>query len=126
VISSVAVQADLTRSAPQVLGGSLTIRQATPDDARAIHELITGHREEGRLLPRHLGEIAVHASRFVVAGDEGELVGCVDLAPLSRTVAEIRSLVVDEDARSAGIGRQLIDAAISSGSARLRTRRRFS
>ena len=113
MISSVAVQADLTRSAPQVLGGSLTIRQATPDDARAIHELITGHREEGRLLPRHLGEIAVHASRFVVAGDEGELVGCVDLAPLSRTVAEIRSLVVDEDARSAGIGRQLIDAAIA-------------
>ena len=91
---------------------SPTFRQATPDDARAIHELITRHRDEGRLLPRHLGEISVHTSRFVVAVDEGEVVGCVDLAPLSRTVAEIRSLVVDEDARSAGIGRQLIDAVI--------------
>jgi len=89
------------------------LRQATPDDARAIHELITRHRDEGRLLPRHLGEIAVHTSRFVVAVDEGEVVGCVDLAPLSRTVAEIRSLVVDEGARSSGIGRQLIDAVVS-------------
>jgi amino-acid N-acetyltransferase len=105
--------ADLTRSAPQVLKGSPTLRQATPDDARAIHELITRHRDEGRLLPRHLAEIAVHTSRFVVAVDEGEVVGCVDLAPLSRTVAEIRSLVVDEDARSSGIGRQLIDAVVS-------------
>ena len=88
------------------------LRHATPDDAQAIHELIARHRDEGRLLPRHLGEIAVHTSRFVVAVDEGEVVGCVDLAPLSRTVAEIRSLVVDENARSAGIGRQLIDAVV--------------
>jgi amino-acid N-acetyltransferase len=89
------------------------LRQATADDARAIHELITGHLDEGRLLPRHLGEIAVHTSRFVVAVDEGEIVGCADLAPLSRAVAEIRSLVVSDDARSAGIGRRLIDAVIA-------------
>jgi N-acetylglutamate synthase-like GNAT family acetyltransferase len=89
------------------------LRQATADDGRAIHELITRHLDEGRLLPRHLGEIAVHTSRFVVAVDEGRVVGCVDLAPLSRTVAEIRSLVVSDTARSAGVGRQLIDALIA-------------
>ena len=100
-----------TLSGPPV--ASPTLRQATPDDARAIHELITRHRDEGRLLPRHLVEIGVHTSRFVVAVDEGEIVGCVDLAPLSRAVAEIRSLVVDEDARSAGIGRKLVDASIT-------------
>ena len=115
--SAVALQADLTGSAPQVLSGPLTLRQATPDDARAIHELITGHLAEGRLLPRHLGEIAVHTSRFVVAVDEGEIVGCADLAPLSRTVAEIRSLVVSEAARSAGIGRRLIDAVVARAGA---------
>jgi amino-acid N-acetyltransferase len=90
------------------------IRQATAEDARAIHELITRYRDEGHLLSRRLEEIVVHASRFIVAVGEYEVVvGCVDLAPLSRTVAEIRSLVVDEDARSAGIGRQMIDAAIT-------------
>ena len=95
----------------------LLLRQATAEDARAIHDLIARHRDEGRLLPRHLGEIAVHSSRFVVAVDEGEVVGCVDLAPLSRTVAEIRSLVVSEDARSTGIGRRMIDALLARAKA---------
>ena len=90
------------------------LRQATAEDAPAIHELITRYREEGRLLPRRLDELAIHASRFVVAVDEDEVVvGCVDLAPLSRTVAEARSLVVSEEARSEGIGGRLIDAVIA-------------
>ena len=98
---------------------SLLLRQATADDAPAIHELIVNHLAAGRLLPRQLGEIAVHAHRFVVAVDDdpgagqGRVIGCVDLAPLSRTVAEVRSLVVSEDARSSGIGRRLIDAAVA-------------
>jgi amino-acid N-acetyltransferase len=105
--------ASLRRDLPHSSLEGRLLRQATAEDARAIHELITRHRDEGRLLPRHLGEIAVHTSRFIVAVDEGEVVGCADLAPLSRTVAEVRSLVVSEDARSAGIGRRLIDAVIA-------------
>jgi N-acetylglutamate synthase-like GNAT family acetyltransferase len=97
---------------------SLTLRQATADDAPAIHALIVGHLAEGRLLPRQLGEISVHAHRFVVAVDDtgsaaGRVVGCVDVAPLSRTVAEVRSLVVSEHVRSSGIGRRLIDTAVA-------------
>jgi amino-acid N-acetyltransferase len=119
VISAVALQAgrsgsegiDPRRNLPH------NLRHATPDDARAIHELITRHRDEGRLLPRHLGEIVVHTSRFIVATDEDEVVGCADLAPLSRTVAELRSLVVSEEARSSGIGRRLIDAIIARAKA---------
>ena len=96
----------------------LLLRLATEDDAPAIHELIVSHLAEGRLLPRQLGEIAIHAHRFVVAVDDdesgqGRVIGCVDVAPLSRTVAEVRSLVVSEDARSSGIGRRLIDTAVA-------------
>ena len=104
---------------------SLTLRQATPADAVAIHELISNHLAEGHLLPRSLSEITVHAHRFVVAAIEGpstrsvrsglgDIVGCVDLAPLSRTVAEVRSLVVSDELRSNGVGRQLIDAVVAS------------
>ena len=35
--------------------------------------------------------------------------GCAELAPLSATVAEVRSLVVDEQARGLGFGRLLVD-----------------
>jgi amino-acid N-acetyltransferase len=35
-------------------------------------------------------------------------VGCADLAPLSASVAEVRSLVVDEQAQGAGLGRRLL------------------
>jgi len=110
-VGQVPARTDALRAGPAVL------RQATAEDAPAIHELIARYRDEGRLLSRRLEEIAVHASRFIVAVDEGDVVGCADLAPLSRTVAEVRSLVVSEEARSAGIGRRLIDAVIASAEA---------
>ena len=93
--------------------GPLTLRQATPGDARAIYNLIAQHLDEGHLLPRHLGEVSAHAHRFVVAVDDGEIVACGDLAPLSRTVAEVRSLVVSTAARSGGVGGRLVDALVA-------------
>jgi amino-acid N-acetyltransferase len=88
------------------------IRPATAADAHEIHELITDHLEEGHLLSRELGEIAVHAGRFVVACDADRVVACADLAPLSRHVAEVRSLVVSEEARSHGVGSRVLDELV--------------
>ena len=85
------------------------VRAATAADVDAIQALIDRHVADGRLLPRRREEIAVHVSRFVVAVHGRRVVGCADLAPLSRNVAEIRSLVVGSAARSRGIGRQLVD-----------------
>jgi amino-acid N-acetyltransferase len=93
------------------------IRVASADDADAIHQLIEQHVAEGRLLPRRREEIAVHASRFVVATIRRRVVACVDLAPLSRTVAEVRSLVVSDEVRSRGIGRRLVDELASRAAA---------
>lgn len=85
------------------------IRAASVEDVDAIHQLIEHHVAEGRLLPRLREEIAVHVSRFIVAMAGRRVVACVDLAPLSRTVAEVRSLVVSDEVRSRGVGRQLVD-----------------
>ena len=85
-----------------------TIRTAGASDVDAIHRLVSEHLTEGRLLPRSRDEIANHVARFLVAVHDGRVVGCADLAPLSRRVAEVRSLVVDHGARSCGIGRQLV------------------
>ena len=97
----------LKAAKPQV-----AIRPATADDAPALHALIAAHLEEGRLLPRTLDELAVHAPRFVVAVDTnsgGRVVGCAELAPLSPAVAEVRSLVVSRDARRHGLGVQMVE-----------------
>lgn len=86
-----------------------TLRAAVPTDAKRIHELIEAHALEGRLLPRDLGELAVHAERFVVAVDgRGAIVACGELAPLSHSLAEIRSLVVSEKRRGAGVGHSVV------------------
>ena len=98
---------------------SITLRAALAADAPQLHALIASHLAEGRLLPRALGELAIHAPRFVVAVENGgkrsglsgadRLVGCAELAPLSASVAEVRSLVVDRKARGKGLGQRMID-----------------
>lgn len=86
----------------------VAIRAASATEVDAIHELIAAHVADGRLLPRQREEIAAHVSRFIVAVHGRRVVACVDLAPLSRSVAEVRSLVVSDAARSRGIGRRLV------------------
>ena len=87
----------------------IAIRPAVAADAPALHALIAAHLEEGKLLPRTLDELAVHAPRFVVAESGDQLVGCAELAPLSPAVAEVRSLVVNRDARRHGLGVQMVE-----------------
>jgi len=89
------------------------IRAASASDVGAIHRLIEAHVADGRLLPRRREEIAAHASRFLVAVQGRRVVACADLAPLSGTVAEVRSLVVSDEVRSRGIGRRLVDELAS-------------
>lgn len=93
---------------------AISLRAAVPADAPSLHALIAAHLEEGRLLPRSLDELAVHAPRFVVAVEPSaagdRIVGCAELAPLSLSVAEVRSLVVDTDARRLGLGAQMVEA----------------
>jgi amino-acid N-acetyltransferase len=87
-----------------------TLRPAVRTDAKRIHELVQQHTQEGRLLPRELNEVAAHVDRFVVAVDgRGAIVACAELAPLSHSLAEIRSLVVSEKRRGAGVGRSVVD-----------------
>jgi N-acetylglutamate synthase-like GNAT family acetyltransferase len=88
---------------------SLVMRSATRADAPQIHALVLRHRESGHLLPRTEAEIAGRAERFLVIQDDGGIVGCAELAPLSAAVAEVRSLVLDEHLRGLGLGRLLVE-----------------
>ena len=86
------------------------LRTAVPGDARKIHELIQRNQQSGHLLPRQIAELTSRIDRFVVGVDgRGSIVACGELAPLSSSVAEIRSLVVTERRRGQGIGRRIVN-----------------
>jgi amino-acid N-acetyltransferase len=85
------------------------IRRATPADAEALHALVSAHLAEGHLLPRDRQEIHRHADRFVVCEDRGRIGACAELAPLSASVAEVRSLVVASVLRRSGIASRMVE-----------------
>lgn len=84
------------------------LRQATADDAEALHALISAHQREGHLLPRALEELRKHADRFVVCDVDGAITASAELAPLSPRVAEVRSLVVSREFRRVGLAGRLV------------------
>jgi amino-acid N-acetyltransferase len=96
----------------RVAAHACQLRPARVADAAQIHELIAAHLEEGHLLPRRLAELLVHAPRFVVAVHGDRVVGGAELAPLSRSVAEVRSLVVHRDARHNAVGQRLVQELV--------------
>ena len=87
----------------------VSIRLAEAAHAKSIHALIAANIEEGHLLPRTLGEVTMHAGRFVIGVRGRKIVGCAELAPLSPQVAEVRSLAVDGAERSGGVGARLVE-----------------
>src|SRR5258708_23571870 len=92
-----------TRHSPRI-----SLRSADAGDAATLLALITANLEEGHLLPRTIGELTVHATRFVVAVSGRRIVGCAELAPLSPGVAEVRSLAVDQRARGGRVGMLIV------------------
>jgi amino-acid N-acetyltransferase len=88
----------------------LSLRNGASDDAPAIHALVHRYLVEGHLLPRTLSDVTQHAGRFlVVHDDDGELVACGELAPLSEHIAEVRSLIVDRSVRDRGLGQLIVN-----------------
>jgi amino-acid N-acetyltransferase len=96
----------------------VTFRQATGSDAPAIHALISDNLEVGHLLPRTIEDVVANAPRFIVAEWDRRVIGCAELAPLSKTVAEVRSLVVDQRARGNQIGPRLVTELANRGAER--------
>lgn len=89
---------------------TIQLRAGEPADAAAIHGLISANLNAGHLLPRSFDDIESHAPRFVVAVAGETVIGCGELAPLSPTVAEVRSLVVDAAHRGQRTGVALVTA----------------
>jgi amino-acid N-acetyltransferase len=89
---------------------ALTIRKATMRDIHDLLELINGYATQGVMLPRTEFEMSENIRDFVLAFADDQLAGCGALHFYSPTSGEVRSLAVDPDAKSRGIGRAIVEA----------------
>jgi N-acetylglutamate synthase-like GNAT family acetyltransferase len=95
----------------------LTIRDARPDDAAAVADLLgqLGYATEGLAVERRLERLGIVGDRVVVAELDGTVAGLAHLqvSPAIEydcPAAKLAALVVDESRRGQGVGRALVEA----------------
>ena len=89
------------------------IRKAILQDARQIHRLLLTYAKDGLVLSRSLMEIFEAIRDFYVFIDEERVVGPAALNICWEDLAEVRSLVVDENFSGRGIGKHLVEACLA-------------
>jgi amino-acid N-acetyltransferase len=94
-------------------GRRLTVRKAVMRDIAPILQLINGYAAKGVMLPRTEFEMSETIRDFTVVTLDDQLLGCGALHFYSPTLGEIRSLAVDERAKTHGVGRRLVEALIA-------------
>jgi amino-acid N-acetyltransferase len=89
---------------------SLTVRKASMRDIHDLLALINGYAAQGIMLPRTEFEMSEHIRDFTLVLQGDQLVGCGALHFYTPTSGEVRSLAVDPNATSRGIGRAIVEA----------------
>jgi amino-acid N-acetyltransferase len=91
---------------------TLNVRKAELRDVPALLKLISRYALKQILLPRPLTNLYEDVWEFTVAEEDGKLLGCGALKFYNQELAEIRSLCVDEQLKSKGVGRKLTEALL--------------
>lgn len=103
VMPKVAVDPAVPTPAPEV-----EVRTARPGDEREICRLVNAWADEGLMLRRTEAEVSRHLGEFVLAEQDGRAIGCGALNVFSPSLAEIRSVAVDQTVKASGVGRQIM------------------
>lgn len=91
---------------------SAVCRKATPDDIEPLFQMIQGYAEKGIMLPRSRKVLERQIGEFVVAEEEGNVIGCGSLCQLGHDLVEIRSLGINDGYKGRGIGSMLLEALV--------------
>lgn len=91
---------------------TVSTRPALPGDISWIEGFISSFTGDGTLLPRTRANLIQHVRDFQVAVLGEDLVGCGALQVVESGLAEIRSIAVDPEYRSRGIGSALLHALL--------------
>lgn len=85
------------------------VRKARLDDVEQIYELIDHYAQQGIMLPRSRELLSRIIDTFVVAEEDGVIVGVGSLCKLGDDLVEIRSLGIAEGYKGRGIGTKLVE-----------------
>ncbi|GAA0822876.1 argininosuccinate lyase [Colwellia sp. D2M02] len=87
---------------------AMSVRRARMSDVDNIFALTEFWAEQGEILPRTRDNIIHDIQNFVVAELDGKVVGTASLYIYQTGLAEIRSVVIEQNAQKQGQGRALI------------------
>ena len=94
-----------------------SVRPAAIHDVPEIHQLLELYAAQGNLLPRSMSELYRHLRDFFVVVSEDHVVGCGALEIFTDDLGEVRSLVVADEHKGHGHGRQLVERIIAEAKA---------
>lgn len=90
----------------------LVIRPARTKDIKSIRKLVDSYAAPGQMLSKETVTLYESVQEFIVAEQDGVLVGCGALHILWEDLAEVRTVAVQESLQKHGIGHQILEAII--------------
>ena len=90
----------------------IEVRPARTSDIKGIHSLIANFASDGRMLQKETVTLYESVQEFMVAVEDGQVVGCGALHVLWEDLAEVRSVAISEKLRGKGIGNQILENII--------------
>jgi amino-acid N-acetyltransferase len=90
----------------------IEVRPARTSDIKAIHKLIVDFASGGRMLQKETVTLYESVQVFMVAVEDGQVVGCGALHVLWEDLAEVRSVAITETLRGNGIGNLILERII--------------
>lgn len=90
----------------------IVVRPAITSDVKGIRELIANFSAQGQMLQKETVTLYESVQEFVVAVEDGKVIGCGALHVLWEDLAEVRSVAISEKLRGKGIGHQILERII--------------
>ncbi|MCX7707682.1 MAG: GNAT family N-acetyltransferase [Anaerolineae bacterium] len=97
--------------------GEIVIRPAVEADIEAILTIVNGYAAQNLMLPRTAEQIRRVLQWFLVAEQDGRIVGCGSNVELTPKLTELRSLAVVPELRGNGLGQRLVAALVEKARA---------
>ncbi|MGE5474434.1 MAG: N-acetyltransferase [Ignavibacteriales bacterium] len=91
----------------------MKIRKAKISDVEEIHSLINQYAEEGLMLPKPRMALYENIRDFIVAEEDGKVLGIGALHIIWEDLAEIRSLAVNKNSCKKGIGKKIVSELLN-------------